>query len=127
MDKLFIRNLKISAQVGILPHEKRSSQVIALDVFFGIDSKSACISDDLNCTVDYARVRSNLIEFFSNRRFNLVETLANQCAAFLFSQFPVYWLQLSVTKLSVFDDADGVGITIERTRETFPADQISHL
>ncbi|MFW0078914.1 MAG: dihydroneopterin aldolase [Coxiella endosymbiont of Haemaphysalis qinghaiensis] len=122
MDKLFIRNLKISAQVGILPHEKASSQVIALDVILGIDSKLACISDDLNHTVDYATVRSSLIEFFSNRRFNLVETLTNRCADFLFSQFAVHWLQLSVTKLSVFDDSDGAGITIERIRKTSTAD-----
>lgn len=123
MDKLFIRNLKISAQVGILPYEKTSSQRIALDVVLGINSKKACRSDDLNSTIDYARVRSSLIEFFSNRRFNLVETLANRCADFLFSQFPIHWLQLSVTKLSVFDDADGAGITIERMRETISADQ----
>ena len=108
------------AQLGILPHEKVSSQVIALDVVLGIDSKAACISDDLNYTVDYAKVRSNLIEFFSSQRFNLVETLANQCADFLFSRFTVHWVRLSITKLLVFDDADGAGITIERTRKSFP-------
>ncbi|WP_309567544.1 dihydroneopterin aldolase [Coxiella-like endosymbiont] len=87
MDKLFIHNLKISAQVGILPHEKTSSQIIALDVVLGIDSKKACRSDDLNSTIDYSRVRSSLIDFFSNRRFNLVETLAHRCADFLFPNF----------------------------------------
>ncbi|AJC50371.1 dihydroneopterin aldolase [Coxiella endosymbiont of Amblyomma americanum] len=117
MDKLFIRNLKVLAQLGILPHERASSQIINLDVFLGIDSKLSGISDDLSVTVDYAVVRSGLIEFFSNRRFNLVETLANRCAAFLFSEFSlVHWVQLRITKLSVFDDADGVGIVIERIR-----------
>lgn len=118
VDKLFISNLKVSAQVGILPHEKMSSQVIALDVALGIDSRAACISDELNCTVDYAKVRGDLIEFFSNQRFNLVETLANRCVDFLFSRFTVvHWIQLSVTKPLVFDDADGAGITIERVQK----------
>ncbi|MFW0051546.1 MAG: dihydroneopterin aldolase [Coxiella endosymbiont of Dermacentor nuttalli] len=125
MDKLFISNLKISAQLGILPHEKMSSQTIALDVVLGIDSKSACILDDLSYTIDYAAVRSSLIKFFRIQRFNLVETLANQCVDFLFSQFAVHWIQLSVTKLSVFDDADGAGIIIERTRE-LPLNRLSH-
>ncbi|QHG92397.1 dihydroneopterin aldolase [Coxiella endosymbiont of Amblyomma sculptum] len=118
MDKLFIRNLKISAQLGVLPHEKASPQIIALDVFLGIDSKLACFSDDLNFTVDYAMVRRKIIKFFSDRRFDLVETLANRCVDFLFSQFTtVHWIQLCVTKLSVFDDTDGVGIVVERKRK----------
>lgn len=95
-----------------------SSQTISLNIILGIDSRPACISDDIDHTIDYATVRSSLIEFLRNRRFNLIETLANRCADFLLSQFAVRWLQLSVTKLSVFDDADGAGITIERVRRT---------
>lgn len=117
MDKLFINNLKVLAQLGILPNEKVSSQIITLDVVLGIDSKSACVLDDIRYTIDYAAVRSGLIEFCKIQRVNLVETLANQCVDFLFSQFAVHWIQLSITKLSVFDDADGAGIIIERTRE----------
>lgn len=117
MDKLFIHNLQVSVQVGVLPHEKTSSQRVALDLVLGLDTDQASKLDDLNYTVDYAMVRSSLIEFFSDKRFNLVETLANHCANFLFSKFPVHWLQLSVTKLSVFDDANSVaGVTIERAR-----------
>ena len=118
VDKLFICNLRVPVQVGILPHEKTSKQIISLDLTFGIDSKRATASDDIASTVDYAAVREQLIQFLHNKRFGLIETLANQCAEWLLTQFNLTWLRMRVTKTAVFDDVDGVGIIIERSRET---------
>ena len=115
MDKLFIRNLKALAWVGILPHEKIAAQTILLDITFSVDTERAATSDDLKHTIDYASVREGIIEFLNQHRFNLIETLADRCANFLMHRFGIQWLQLSVTKLFVFDDARGrAGVIVER-------------
>lgn len=117
MDKLFIRNLKVLAWVGILPHEKIAAQTILLDIIFSVDTEHAAASDDLKHTIDYASVHESIIEFLNQHQFNLIETLADRCANFLVNRFGIQWLQLSVTKLAVFDDVQGVaGVIVERMR-----------
>ncbi|MFW0072959.1 MAG: dihydroneopterin aldolase [Coxiella-like endosymbiont] len=116
MDKLFIRNLKVLAWVGILPHEKIAAQTISLDITFSVDAERAAVSDDLRHAIDYARVRESIIEFLNQHQFNLIETLADRCANFLVNRFGIQWLQLSATKLFVFDDAQGAGVIVERMR-----------
>ncbi|ABX77414.1 dihydroneopterin aldolase [Coxiella burnetii] len=115
MDKLFIRNLRVPAQVGILSHEKAEKQILSIDIVYHINAKQAALSDEILHTIDYASVRENLIHFLNDHRFNLIETLAERCADFLLTRFKMSWLQLSITKPSIFDDADGAGIIIERT------------
>nr|WP_284698262.1 dihydroneopterin aldolase [Coxiella burnetii] len=115
VDKLFIRNLRVPAQVGILPHEKAEKQILSIDIVYHINAKQAALSDEILHTIDYASVRENLIHFLNDHRFNLIETLAERCADFLLTRFKMSWLQLSITKPSIFDDADGAGIIIERT------------
>ena len=114
MDKIFIRNLQVSVQVGILPHEKAKKQKISFDIVYSIDAKRVSQFDEVASTIDYGSVREILIHFLNSQRFNLIETLADQCADCLLMHFKMKWLKLSVTKSSIFDDADGVGIIIER-------------
>lgn len=105
------------AWVGVLPHEKIAAQTISLDIIFSVDTERAAISDDLKHTIDYASVRESVIEFLNQHQFNLIETLADRCASFLVNRFDIQWLQLSVTKLLIFDDVHGgTGIIIERMR-----------
>ncbi|MBW5802971.1 dihydroneopterin aldolase [Coxiella endosymbiont of Ornithodoros amblus] len=115
MDKLFIRNLHVPAQVGILRHEKAKKQILTIDIIYHIDAKEAALSDEILHTIDYASVRESLMHFLNEHRFNLIETLAERCADFLLRRFKMSWIQLSITKPSIFEDADGAGIIIERT------------
>ena len=114
MDRLFIHNLRVSVQVGILSHEKVGKQFVSINIIFSIDAKRAALSDDVRHTIDYGSVREDLIHFLNDHRFNLIETMAERCADFLLMRFKMSWMQLSITKSTIFDDADGAGIIIER-------------
>lgn len=117
MDRLFIHKLRVPVQVGILSHERAGKQFVSIDIVFNIDAKQAALFDDVRYTIDYGNVREDLIHFLEDHQFNLIETMAEQCANFLLMRFKMSWLQLSITKPTVFDDADGAGIMIERGRK----------
>lgn len=117
MDKIFIRNLRVPVQIGILSHEKAKKQTISFNIVYSIDAKRVSQVDEVASTIDYGSVRKILIHFLNGQCFNLIEALADQCADFLLMYFKMKWLKLSVTKLSIFDDADGVGIIIERNSD----------
>ncbi len=46
--------------------------------------------------------------------FQLVETLAEQCAALLMQEFGVTWLRLTLHKPDAIENAASVGVIIER-------------
>lgn len=114
MDKLFIRQLKVSAALGILPRERTNRQDVLIDVEIPIDAQPAAIKDHISATVDYAVVRETISQFAQQHRFDLIETFANKLAALLMQKFKLMGLRLTLTKPTIFEDAKGVGITVER-------------
>lgn len=114
MDNLRIHRLRVPAQVGILPWEREKPQEILLDLTFRVDAAHAALTDDIHQTVDYAAVRESVCRFLQENRFNLIETLAEKLAEMLKQTFSLERLQLTVIKPKIFEDAEGVSITVER-------------
>ena len=59
-------------------------------------------------------VAKRLKQFVAESRFELVETLAERCAALLREEFGIPWLRLSVNKIGAVSDATDVGVIIVR-------------
>lgn len=114
VDKVFIRQLKVSAQVGILPWECENHQDIFFDIDIAVDANQIVQTDNINHTVDYAKVKKCISQFAKQHRFNLIETLADKIAALLIENFNIQWLRLTLTKPRAFDGDALAGVTIER-------------
>ena len=52
-DLIELRGLRLSAIVGVLPHEREQAQPLELDLDIVVDLATAGASDDLADTVDY--------------------------------------------------------------------------
>ncbi len=115
-DKVFIREFRVPAQIGILPWEKTSTQIIVLDLAFTVGVKQIALTDRVEDAVDYAAVCDAVIAYLAAHRFNLIETLAEKLAQFLLQQFHLDWIRLSVIKPKAIADTNGVGVVIERYR-----------
>lgn len=114
MDKLFIRRLVVSAAVGILPWERSHRQEVLVDLEIVIDANPPAFTDDISDALDYAAVRESIHQFAAVHRFNLIETFASRLSEQLIAQFTLMGLRLRVTKPTIFKDAEGVGVCIER-------------
>lgn len=113
-DKIFIREFQVPAQIGILPWEKISTQIIVIDLEFTVDVKAIALADRVEDTVDYAAVCEAIAGYLAKHRFNLIETLAENVAQFLLNQFHLSGLRLSVVKPKAIANAHGAGVVIER-------------
>ncbi|OGO96122.1 MAG: hypothetical protein A3F41_01825 [Coxiella sp. RIFCSPHIGHO2_12_FULL_44_14] len=118
MDKLFIRELVVSAGLGILPSERTGHQALSLDIEIGIDAAQVALADRIDNAIDYAAVREHIQQFAQKHRFNLIETFAQQLSISLMQRFPLQALRLTVIKPHIFADAKGAGVIIERGRWT---------
>ena len=116
MDIVYIRDLKIPTVIGIYDWEREIRQTVIFDLEMGTDITRAAASDAIEDTLDYKAVTKRLIEFVEASEFQLVETLAERCAAIVIDEFGVPWVRLSLNKIGALSAARDVGVIIERGR-----------
>ena len=114
MDLVFIEDLRIETVIGIYDWERTIKQTVALDIEMAFDNTKPAASDRIEDTLDYKAVSKRLIAFVAESRFELVETLAERCAAIIQSEFGVAWLRLRLSKPGAVTGSRAVGVAIER-------------
>lgn len=120
MDIVFIRELSIDATIGIYDWERQIRQTVVLNLEMGADVARAAASDAIEDTLNYKAVAKRLIQFVGDSEYQLVETLAEECARIVREEFGVPWVRLTLNKKGAVRGAAGVGIVIERGSRGFP-------
>ena len=119
MDRIFLRGMRFMACHGVLPHEREVPQPFEVDVEMGLDLRAAGESDDLDDTVNYAKVYDVVSTVLTVTRKYLIEALAEEIADDLLRDFDsLRWVRVTVHKPAapidgIFSDA---GVTILRRR-----------
>ena len=113
-DRVFIDDLRIATVIGIYDWEREIKQSVSLDLEMAFDIRKAAASDAIADTLDYKAVAKRLIQFVENSEFQLVESLAERCAAIVLEEFPVSWLRLKLGKPGAVRGSSAVGVIIER-------------
>lgn len=114
MDIIFIRGLRIATIIGINDWEQHIKQTVSIDLELGTDIGKAAATDRIENTLNYKAITKRVMEFVSESRFQLVETLAERIAQLLLEEFPVVWLRLTLNKPGALRDVRDVGVIIER-------------
>ncbi|PIE83741.1 MAG: dihydroneopterin aldolase [Candidatus Contendobacter odensis] len=114
MDIIFIRELRVETIIGVHCWERQIRQPLLLDLEMGTSILPAATSDKLDDTLDYQAVVQQVNEFAEKKRFQLIETFAEQLARLLLQEFALPWLRLTLSKPGAIRDARTVGIIIER-------------
>ena len=114
MDIIYLRDLHIKTVIGIFDWERQITQTVILDLEMGTDITAAAHTDQIAKTIDYSAIAERLVQFVSDSEFQLVETLAERCAAIIRDEFQVPWVRLSLNKKGAIRGASDVGILIER-------------
>lgn len=120
MDKIFLSQLSIECIVGIWDWERRVKQTVVIDVEMAADIRKAAASDSIDDTIDYKRVAKRLIAFVGESQYQLVETLTDQIARVIVTEFGVSWVKVRLNKRGAIRGARDVGIEIERRAEDYP-------
>lgn len=116
MDIVFIEDLRIDTVIGIYDWERRIRQTVALDIEMRFDNTRPAASDRIEDTLDYKAVSKRLIAYVEAAECQLVETLAERCAAIILDEFGVSHVRLRLAKPGAVRGSKSVGVQIERER-----------
>jgi 7,8-dihydroneopterin aldolase/epimerase/oxygenase len=114
MDKIFLRALTVECIVGIWEWERRVKQTVIIDLEIAADVRRAAASDRIEDAIDYKKVAKRLLAFVGESQFHLVETLTEQIARVIVTEFGVSWVKVRLNKQGAIRGARDVGIEIER-------------
>lgn len=114
MDIVYIRDLKIDAQIGIYDWEKAIKQQIRIDLEMAWDNTIPAASDDIADALNYKETAQKVTELVQSQHFDLVERLAEDIATMLMREMKVPWLRLTLGKPGAVKSSSEVGVRIER-------------
>jgi dihydroneopterin aldolase len=119
MDKIFLTQLTTETVIGIFDWEREVKQTVAIDLEMSADIRRAARSDSIKDTLNYKAVAKRVLGFVQETRFQLVETLSQEVARVVLTEFPVEWVRVTVHKPGAIRHSRDVGVIIERTRADF--------
>ena len=113
---VFVRNLILNCSIGIHQHERAASQRIRVNIDLAVSEgeTKGRLDDELSNVVCYEDLTKGLRALASREHVNLVETLAEDVASMCLSDDRVCSARVRIEKLDIFDDAESVGVEIER-------------
>ncbi len=113
-DIIYIHHLKIDASIGNFEWEQRIKQPIIFDIEMTTDIRPAAKSTKLVDTIDYTVLVKRLADFVASKSFLLLETLAEEVAALILTEFNTSHVRLKVSKAAILSNAKDVGVMIAR-------------
>ena len=117
LDIIYIHELEIETVIGIYDWERKQKQTVSIDLEMATDIRSSAEIDSIERALDYKAIAKRLIDFVEGSEFFLVETLAEQIAHLVLSEFDVPWLKLRLGKLGAVRGSKDVGVIIERGKK----------
>ncbi len=114
MDIVYVRDLRISARIGIYEWEKSIRQQIRVDLEMAWDNTIPAASDDIKDTLNYKTAAQRVVQLVEADHYDLVERLAETIANTLMQEMNIPWIRVTVGKPMAVKGAGEVGVRIER-------------
>ena len=114
MDRVFIEELTVFAQIGVYDWEQQIKQKLVFDLEMAWDCKQAAETDDVAHCLNYAEVSQVIIDYVENKPFLLIERVAYEVADVLESRYQLQGLKMKLSKPKAVAQARNVGVLIVR-------------
>jgi dihydroneopterin aldolase len=118
---MFIRDLVLSASIGVHAHEHNARQPVRINIDLAVTddgaknlSRPAVGQDDLTRVVNYETIVRAVRTIVAAGHVQLVETLAERLCEACLKDPRILTARVRVEKLEVFADATSAGVEIER-------------
>lgn len=112
-----IKNLRLRVVVGVYEWERKHPQDVVINVEFAFDGAKAMTSDDLDDTVDYKRIKKEILAAVEDTHYALIEKLAGRVLEIVLADPRVQRATVEVDKPGALRFADSVSVTASAERD----------
>jgi dihydroneopterin aldolase len=112
-----LEGLRIDCVVGVYAFEREQTQPIVMDIELDYDFAEAAGGDEVRHAVDYDLVAKSTTELIQERKFQLIETMAEEVARMLLAEHPAaQTVRLAIRKPNAVPAAECSFVRVERSR-----------
>ncbi len=115
--RIFVRDLKLTASIGVLDHERETPQDLIVTITLDVDD-GPLARDDIAEVVDYRRPVEHAHAILAAGHIDLVETFAERLAEACLAEPGVTAARIRVEKPAAISGAAAAGVEISRHRES---------
>jgi 7,8-dihydroneopterin aldolase/epimerase/oxygenase len=113
---VIVRGFIVMCSIGIRPEEQDTKQRVRVSVELTAPEGAVFPGENRRRVINYEKVVGAIRAIADSGHIDLCEGFAERLAAACFADPRVGSVRITVEKLDVFPDADGVGAILERSR-----------
>ena len=116
---VFIKDFIIEEIIGVHEHEKLKKQQIKFNILLDIDQNSVPNEKDIKSIVDYEKITNKLVNLTKNKKYNFLESLAEDSFKEIFEDKRINSVKIKIEKPQAIKKAKSVGVEIFKTRKDY--------
>ena len=116
---VLIKNFIIEEIIGIHQHEKIKKQKIKFNIVIDIDQNILPNEKDIKSIVDYEKITNNLKNLVKNKKYNFLESLAEDSFKKIFEDKRINSVKIKIEKPDAIKNADSVGVEVFKSRKDY--------
>ena len=116
---VLIKNFIIQEIIGIHQHEKIKKQKIKFNIVIDIDQNILPNEKDIKSIVDYEKITNNLKNLTKNKKYNFLESLAEDSFKEIFEDKRINSVKIKIEKPEAIKNADSVGVEVFKSRKDY--------
>ena len=116
---VFIKDFIIEEIIGVHEHEKQKKQQIKFNILLDIDQNSVPNEKDIKSIVDYEKITNKLENLAKIKKYNFLESLAEDSFKEIFSDKRINSVTIKIEKPEAIKNAESVGVEIFKTRKDY--------
>ena len=116
---VLIKNFIIQEIIGVHEHEKIKKQKIKFNIVIDVDQNSLPNEKDIKSIVDYEKITNNLKSLAKRKKYNFLESLAEDSFKKIFEDNRINSVKIKIEKPDAIPNAKSVGVEIFKSRNDY--------
>ena len=116
---VFIKDFIIQEIIGIHEHEKTKKQKIKFNIVVNVDQNTVPDEKDIKSIVDYEKITNKLKNLVKNKKYNFLESLAEDSFKEIFEDKRINSVKIKIEKPDAIKNADSVGVEVLKNRRDY--------
>ena len=116
---VFIKDFIIQEIIGIHEHEKTKKQKIKFNIVVDVNQNTVPDEKDIKSIVDYEKITNKLENLVKNKKYNFLESLAEDSFKEIFEDKRINSVKIKIEKPDAIKNADSVGVEVFKSRNDY--------
>ena len=116
---VFIKDFIIQEIIGIHEHEKTKKQKIKFNIVINVNHNTVPDEKDIKSIVDYEKITNKLENLVKNKKYNFLESLAEDSFKEIFEDKRINSVKIKIEKPDAIKNADSVGVEVLKNRSDY--------